>query len=254
MKKTVLYHEIDGHKIITGFDEPAIDPVETAKIVSERIKETTEYQAVEAKKKEYAEATNKLNAAAKAKDNAAYQNALGIMSVLQDELKSLAGAMAEKITALRRAHAIYFEPRNGEVIVDAEEAERLYTAIQGRPDGVFITLGGEQVHDNRGKVFFHKASGKWQRGQIVRLGDNIPSGATIEADLTDSQRDDVEGDRIGALSVEAKKKEKDKALALAMRASQTMRSELDIKGDAKALEKSQKHYKAETARIEGLYG
>lgn len=263
MKKTVLYTEKDGHKIIAGFDKPTVDGAATNKIVlgdgdnPGLIHDTPEYQAVEAKKAEYAEAMKALRAARAAKDFAAYKAALAAMSVRQEELQPLARARDEKVISLRRENAVYFEPRIGEVAMDASEVDTLSQDMQGRAKGTFITLDGATIQDNRGRVYFRKVGSgktdkKWQRTEICKLGDTVPADAVIEPD--EMQWDEIEKDRVSALPAEVKMKERDKAMADAMVAAAAMRSELEIKADPNALTKSQDWYQAEVARIEGLYG
>lgn len=254
MKKTVLYKKIDGHEIITGFDRPTVDPVETNKIVSEAIKDTPEWQAAEAKKAENTDAYKAIIEARKNRDDAAYGFAIATMSVRQDELKPMARDLAAKIIDLRRSEAVYFTPRAGEVIKTESEAKALSEAIQGRAEGTMIALDGSTVEDNRGSVYFRKSGGKWGRTELVRLGDKVPGDAVLEADVTNTQRGEIERDRVAALPVELKAKEKKHAMGHALARAAGMRSELEIQSDPDALVKSQDWYQAEVARIEGLYG
>ena len=267
MKKTVLYEEIDGHKIITGFDRPTVDGVETSKIINGHGKEpglihdTPEYQAVEAKKAEYQAAINELselrgkykkgaNVPREAQEQ--WNHALGKMSVRQDELKPLARDLADKITALRRSHAVYFTPRAGEVIKAGDEVDGLVRAIKGRSGGELIAIDGSTVEDNRGTVYFRKSGGKWGRTEICKLGDKIPSDAVTEP--TESQAAEIEVDRVAALPADIRAKEKERAMDSALKSAAAMRNELEIKSDPDALTKSQDWYQTEVDRIEGLYG
>lgn len=251
--KTVLYKIIDGHKIITGFDRPTVDPVETNKVVAVIIKDTPEYQAAEAKKAEYADAARDMMAAAKIRDDARYKAALLVMSAYQDELKILARDLDAVIMRLRRERAIYFEPRQGEVIRTAAEIKTLSAAIQDRPEGICIALDGSHVEDNRGKVYFRRSGSKWNRTHIVRLGDKIPAKAVLAADVTDAQRAEIERDRISALSADVKAKEKNKAMEAAIKQATEMWSRLEIQGDQDALDKSKAWYTEEVATLEALY-
>ena len=259
-KKTVLYQVIDGHKIVTGFDRPTVDAVATNAIVSEAKKDTDEYQAAEAKKAEYAEAVNELSTLQKKykkgakisrEDQELWNHALGKMSVRQDELRPLARDLDNKIVALRREHAVYFEPRAGEVVRDASEVDKLIQAIQDKEDGTVIDLDGGEVYDNRGVIFFRKSDGKWGRTQIVKLGDKIPGDAVTEPD--EKQRGEIERDRVAGLPSDKKASEKKDAMDTAFLSASGMRGELEIKSDSDALKKSQDWYKAEVKRIDGLY-
>jgi hypothetical protein len=261
MKKTILFETVDGHDIIIGFDRPTIDPVETNKIVSDAIKETDEYKASEAKKAEYAAVVRELSTlqgkfkkGEKVPSSAQteWNILLGKSSVFQDDLKQLARDLDDKIIELRHAHAVYFEPRKGEVIKDASEVLTLLQAIKGRSKGSFITLEGKTIEDNRGKVYFRKSSGKWSRTRIVKLGDKIPSNAVTDPDET--QQAEIERDRISALPADIKAAEKADAIESAMVSATAMRNELEIKKDTSALKKSQDFYSAEVERIGVLYG
>jgi hypothetical protein len=254
MNKTVLFADVDGHEVISGFGEPVIDPVETAKVVNAALPETDEYKALEAKKAQYAEAATARAKAAHDRDQKAYDDAMAAMRTYQEETKPLAEAYSEKIYALRRELAVYFEPKPGEVMIADDEVKKLSEAIKNRPDGVFIKRDGSQVKDNRGTVYFRKVSKKWQRTQVVRLGDTIPKDAVLEADLTPEQKIEIERDRVAALPDTDKGKEKDAAIKDALKAAADMRSSLEIQGDVDALAKSQTQYNAEVKRIEGLYG
>ncbi len=266
--KTILFKTIDGHEIIIGVDRPTIDPVETAKVVNEILKTTPEHQAAEAKKAEYAEAVRQLNSIktemksftpsemrkAANKNQDKWNTALGEMAVRQRELKPLALALADKIISLRREHAVYFEPRAGEIIKTVAEVEALVKKIKALKPGTVLALNGSVVQDNRGAAFYRKAGGKWVHGKIVRLGDKVPSDAVLEDAVTDTQRDEIKRDRILALPESAKAAERAVAETDAVNAATGMRGELEIKSDSKALEKSQESYKAEMVRIDKLYG
>lgn len=269
MKKTVIYETIDGHDVIKGFDRPTVDPVETSKIVNGYegkqglIHETPEYQAAQTKKAEYSQAVKELSVLQKkykkgarvsGEDQNKWNTALGVMQVRQDELKPLARKLSDKTLALRREHAVYFTPRHGEVIMAADEVDALGAKIKARKSGTVITLDGSEVEDNRNCIFFRKSGGKWGRTHIVRLGDKVPADAVLDQDVTDTQRNEIERDRVLSLPDTEKAAEKAVAMGAALNMAAGMRSRLEIQSDSKALAKSKKAYEAEVARIEGLYG
>jgi len=253
MKKTVLYKEIDGHKIIIGIDYPTIDPVETKKIVDAAIKSTPEYQALEDKKAEFAQAVQDFIAAQKARDKEKFSHAKSAMKVRQEELKPLAVAYADMITALRIEHAVYFTPRMGEVIRTSDEVKDLVAAIKGRPEGTFIDLAGKTIEDNRGTVYYRKTSGKWRRTHIVKLGEKIPSGAKTEDTLTDAETVGIERQRIQALTPQEKASEKADALDMAVLEAEKMDRSLEIQGDPDHIAKSKAWLTTRQAEIESMY-
>jgi hypothetical protein len=263
--KTLLYREIDGHQIVSGCSEPTVDGVETDKIVMGYkddkgvfqpglLQATPEHQAVEAKKAEFRAAAEKRSTAIKTKDNAKFKEAVKEMQTLQEDAIPLAKAVHDRIIALRRDNAVYFEPKAGEVITPAETADARIQAIKNKPDGVFIALDGSEVPDNRGQVYFMQVAGKWQKTEIKKLGDTVPAGAVAAEDVTDEQRSAIERDLVAALPAETRELYKDKALAVALKTAKDMRSELEIQGDPDALQKSKDAYDTEVARITALYG
>lgn len=252
--KTIIFETIDGHDIIRGTGNVTIEPIETNKIVKELLKETPEHQALEAKKAEYMQAAADRLTAIKSKDNAKYKAAGEAMKTAQAAAIPLAKDLKAKIVSLRRENAVYFEPRAGEVVRPDEEVKTLLKVIQGRAQGTFIALDGSVVQDNRGKVYFRKVNGKWGGTRILRLGDKVPADAVLDSDMTDTQIREAERDRVMALPDNVKALEKEKAMGSAINAAADMRSRLEIQSDSDALKKSQKWYRDEAARIEGLYG
>jgi hypothetical protein len=265
MKKTVLFKEMNGHKIIAGIDKPVIDNVETNKVilgykdeagkdVPGLIHATDEWKALEAKKAEYAAAVAAHNEAVAKKDKDAYDSAVAGMKVKQEELVPISKEAAEKIEALRLENAVYCHPKAGEVIVDASEADELFERIQGRPPHTLVGLDGSLVSDNRRAVFYRKASGKWQKTTVTEVGVEIPKDAVLEDNVTDKQRGEIERDRVQALPEAVRKEEKQKALATALEKASSMRSGLEIEGDKDALKKSQDWYNQKKKDLEKLYG
>lgn len=263
MKKTVIYQTINGYDIVIGFDRPTVDPIETTMAVNKIIKDTPEYQAAAAKKAEYAAAVRELSeiqkkykkgAKVSSEDQNAWNTALGIMTVRQDELVPLAQDLKDKTLALRREHAVYFEPRAGEIIKTAAEVDALVAKIKTSKPRTVIALDGTTVQDNRGRVFFRKSGGKWGRTHIVQLGVKVPTDAVLDQDVTDTQRNEIERDRVLALPESEKAAERVQAMDTALNMATDMRSRLEIQSDTKALAKSKTAYEADVARIEGIYG
>jgi hypothetical protein len=265
MKKTILYKEMNGHKIVAGIDKPVIDNVETNKVVMGYkddagkdvpglIHATDEWKALVAKKAEFAAAVKARNEAIQKKDKAGYDSALANMTVKQEELEPLAKAAALKIEALRAEDAVHCHPKDGEVIVEAEEADSIFEKILSRPEKTLVALDGSLVPDNRRTVFFRKVSGKWQKTTVTDVGVEIPGDAVLEADVTEKQAGEIERDRVQDLPEGIRKEEKQKKLALALEQASSMRSGLEIEGDKDALKKSQDWYNKEKKKLEALYG
>jgi len=253
-KKIVIYKETDGHKIIVGFDSPMMDPEATKAALVELVPATDEHKALEAKKAEYNEAYRALIQARKSNNESAYKSAMEAMEGLQAELMDLAGALEDKIRELRLENAVYFEPKRQEEIVEATEALRLSEAIKQAPAGVLVSLDGIEIPDQRGTTYFHKISGKWKHGKVVKLGDKVPVGATLEANVTEAQYLEIERDRVSGLSVIQKAEEKKLAIAKAMNLAKDIRIRLEIENAPDALEQSQNYYQGRLQEIVALYG
>ena len=260
-KRTVLFHVIDGHRIITGFDRPTVDGVATTAAVKAVIADTDEYKAAEAKKAEYMVAVNGLNAIKNQsigtnhiprESQERWNTLLGTMQVRQNELRPIAADLEKKIAELRVSEAVHFEPRAGEQVIQADEAVTLSQLIKGKAADELVTVDGSTVKDSRGKVYYRKASGKWGRTQICNLGDAVPGDAVTEP--SEAEWGEIEVDRVSSLTADVRAREREKVTAAAMASAAAMKSELEIKSDPEALSKSQAWYSDEMARIGGLYG
>lgn len=281
MKRTVIFDTIDGHRIVRGFSRLSIEPVETARAVAAAIKDTPEWQALEAKKTEHGNAHNKaigardsvnerISKKLKGNPNLTRNNVLENLDITAEEhdwavamqdmkttaadMKGLAMALAEKEAALKAELAVYFEPSSREAVKNDKAIADLTKALGTCPGRCFIDLDGNTVEDNRGRVYFNKVSGKWQRVRIIKLGDTVPADGVFQEDVTDAQRAEIEADRVSDLTEGQRAAEKGKALANAINAAAGMRSRLEIQADPDALTKSQEWYQSEVSRIEGLYG
>lgn len=279
--RTVLFKYIDGYEIITGFDYPVADPVETAKVVEAEIKTTPEWLAVEAEKKVYADAVamatasrvsvkTRFNAMLKADKNLSRDDALAkldiskekydwdraivAMNLSQEVIKPLAEELEKVRMKLRVEKAVYFEPKAGEVIRTDEEVNALMDAIQRKADNTLIALDGAVVTDNRGIAYYYKVSDRWTRWLVAKLGHEIPSDAVMSGDETERQAKEIERDRVAALPDHIKAEEKADAMADAMAEATGMKLTLEIEGDKSALKKSQAAYKKAVKGIEELYG
>lgn len=252
--KTILFNTIDGHDVVAGFSTATIEPVETNKAVRAALVDTPEQKALDNKKSEFESAVADRASAFKARDNGKYRSAIDSIKTIQSGIIPLASDLSKKIIALRAEHAVYFEPRKGEVISNEQQIDTILKAVKDCPAGCCIDLDGKTVEDNRGRVYFRKASGKWGRTNIINLGDTIPSDAVLAEDVTDAQRDEIEADRVAGLPAAERRQEKDKAMGSALNSAADMKSRLEIQSDPDALTKSQDWYQAEVAIIEGLYG
>lgn len=278
--KTILFKEIDGYEILTGFGNPAAEPEDTKAHVATLLKETDEYKQMVAlgdrrqdvtkayndgrvrvvKEVEAAVKTDKLNDELA---NALYNQKMVALRAERDtQLAALVNpslqaseAMEERRKQLARENPVYSEPRPGERIVDDAEVERLTVAVAAAGPGYLVDTSGAAVPDFRGKVFWSKAADGWTRQDVNTIGIE-PAGKPYE-DLSDSERlavqEQLESERVAGLKAKEKEVEKAAAVESAAGEAALMRSKLEIQGDAKALDKAREWYDAEVVRLEAKY-
>lgn len=267
--KTILIEKIDGYNIIIGIGDAQIDPVATAPIVEQKIVDTAEYKAVEAKKQAIMPIVIAMNQAKKdwkaAKTTAdknkftyEYQKRTEEYNVLQGELAALAPALVDKYRSMTTEHAVYFNPKPGSKNVSIEEAAKIEAAMQAASaEGCFVDDTLKKIVDYRGSKLYKK-SGKWSWREISTLGDK-PSGGEIFADeLTETQSAEISAqitaDRIALLKPSEKKAEKESIISGLVKQAADMKSQLEISGDKNALKTAQDWYNAEVVKVEAIYG
>jgi hypothetical protein len=267
--KTRITQNIDGYDIIIGIGEAQIDGVQTMPIVEIAIRETDEYKAVEAKKLELQPiAQLGIQAFRNAKESKTvsdrnlytkeYQARLEESKVIETELALLYPALQEKQRELILKHAVYFTPKEGESIITDSQALSIESSmISATEKNMWLDINLKEICDYRAQTAWSKVSGKWQKREIMKIGETLKSGEVLHNNLSEIQVSEIgeqmEAERISLLTSSEKLAEKTSALQnLASRANM-MRGELEVMGDAKALVKSQEWYKSESAKVEVKY-
>lgn len=267
--KTKITQKIDDYNIIIGIGEAQIDPVKSNPIAIEELKKTVEYKAVEDKKKELQPLAVKSQQAfknAKASKTVSekngfvkeYQQVNEQIKIIESQLKELFMPLTIKQSELILKHAVYFQPKEGEFIIDDVEALAVETAMQQAAQANKLlddTL--KQISDYRGETVWKKISGKWQQRAILKIGDEPKAGEILASALTENQQSEIKeqlnAERIAGLNSAAKIAEKTAMIDNAMSQAVSMRSSLEIAGDNQALKKSQDWYNTEVERINALY-
>ena len=268
--KTVITKKVDGFDIVVGFSELSIEPVETNKIVSAEIVNTPEFKACAEKKDKInasrrlaQESVDKCKAAKKgsAEEKKHYADFLVFneqANGYEKELLPLNENLKNKIAALKKSNAVYFEPKAGEIVKSEAEILVLKGLLKTTEGRALVDIDGNIVPDKRGTVYCQNNDGKWSVTQIVALGNSVPEGAIIYTDLDTEQKKavdlQIEINQAANLSaverLAMKGAEEEKALANAA----NLRSRLEIKGDADSLIKSQDFYNARLQEIGLIYG
>lgn len=271
--KTIKTQQIGEYQIITGFDELPIDPEATKTAAAETVIKLPEFEAMRTKQREKEQKLAFAKTAFSAAheyllsgdesnadlENIKYQNYTAAAAVCESELAEISKELRAKVFEIRRQNPRYFEPRENEIVkTDAEWAE-LLQAYNAKLDTEQLDVEGKLIADYRGKQWFYQADGVWYDSEkIEQLGatmstvvpDEYESTAIEKADLTAEQSEEI---RIQNLTAEQKTAEKEAAIDAAATQAATMRTKLEIQGDAEALTKSQAWYQEQVTLIEAKY-
>jgi len=210
-----------------------------------------------------------------------YQSELGASKVADTELIAIKAKLEPKIKDIRRKNIAYCEPGANQLIDRAmadlvmskptEEMEAvllpgnvtvsdLLAAHAEKAKNEHVCIDGSRVADYRGCQWFYKdSSGSWIESEVVTaLGvtkntvvvDEYQEQAIEKKDLKPEQQEEI---RFQNLTPEQKESEEQQAIESAQMQAVTMRSKLEITGDAKALKKSQDWYASQLAEIESKF-
>lgn len=269
--KTIMTQEIDGYDIITNIYSAGglIDPVATQKVVAVEIEKTdvwTEIEAVKSQMQTYANQAVQARRNSKDATNEAdkkrfwdeYKSRQLQMSDLRDDLKPLVIVFNQKRRELTLEHAVYFHPAQGEEIITDEHAEAVHAKmVEATTEGKVVDKDLNKIDNFCGRKFWKKVGDTWTKTEISKLGAKPPTGAIDEEDLTEPElaeiTEQVEIDRIAALSSTEKLAEKNNILAGLVGRAAMMKSELEITGDPDPLGNAQAWLAAETVKVEAKY-
>lgn len=266
--KTLKTEIIDNIQIITGTQKRPVDPVATKRgPAMPLISELGEFKEMQTKYSQMLLHTNKArNEEKKAIEFRRQKNPTqadihsekckkfhGAADICNDEMKVIKSRLVPKQAEILRANTVYCEPRKGEVIKTEAEINSLEELFLACDSNCKVKIDGSIVDDFRGVEYNKKTSGAWNKVIIDKIGAKVPTGGKLDADLTDTDKTEIEAGRVDLLSVEEKGAEKDQAKTEIMDKSVRMKSELEIKKDSGALTKSQDFYSAELAKIESKY-
>ena len=164
---------VDGHRIILGFGEPVIDPVETDKVVRLEILKTKQSKAFEATHKAFNEKVREVNGHMKSGAQAVrlkmtatanknpteatkqrvmekqcasdYKKGVSEAEELQNELRKHAPVLKEVKKTLRRECAVYFQPKFGEKIITDDEYKSLVELGLNKAPDELVTVEGKII-------------------------------------------------------------------------------------------------------------
>jgi len=257
--KTIIVKKIDGFDIVDGFGQTCIDPEGTKKKIADMKLYSEENKVADAKLTEINNLLkNRLALVESSKLH--YKNKdMKKLSMVQYEIEQ----RNEQISQLRDQHidlltlaaakqreiwkenAVYFEAKKGEKgITDDEFYEYSNLLKTAEKDNQVLGVDKKPVADLRGVQFVK--DGKLCK--VDKLGENV--GGPLMKDVSPEQFEDM---RFDNLTSEEKSSEYDMLIEGLQSQAATMKSKLEITGDAKALEKAQVWYTSEVVKADDKY-
>ncbi len=225
--RTVLFEEVDGHKVILGFSHPVIDPIATQRAAAEKMMDTELYS-------EY---------------RATWE---------PEKRKELAAQLCDRVRQFFHTSPVFFRPTNGEEIIENKEFEELQRSLKTLAKNEKLTREGKVIEDNRGRIYWTQELGTWLRSTVCTLGEGKPATAIWGDELSSSQareiEEQLETDRIRVLSPEDRAIEMRRKLEEASEMAVMMRMRCEVQGDEKALEKARAWLIGRETEIRGRYG
>jgi len=253
MRKTAITKTIDDLKIVTGFDIQRVNPVATRKIISAMLEELDESKRLTGVASSLEDRKLALKTAIRNKDNIEIENISAEIASLESQIETLRDLIRQKQMEFLETEAIYFAPPSREYILTDEEAADLELKFGTLKPNHFLLRDGSIIEDLRGSDYWEKVDGKWRRSQIEKLGETIDGSRVSPENLKQKDIDEIETQRIGDLSEEDKKAEKDRLLEAATNAAVLMRGRLELEDDAEALTKAKAFLSEKKSEIESLY-
>jgi phosphoribosyl-AMP cyclohydrolase len=197
-----------------------------------------------------------------------YADWLALNQTLKESAQAAITAVEDKRRSLMETDAVYFEPRGAEKIISDEEADALQTQLDALSENEKLTVDSDidpasaaAENDYRGgKYWSRSAEGVWTKTDITALGSEPPVDSIAEADLTADDwteiREQLEQERIDAMTPEERQAEYDQQVAAAAATARQLRSEYEIQGIEadQALADAQAWYNDKVAELRAKYG
>lgn len=246
MKNLIRFKVIDGKQIVIGFSRLSINPQKTNRVTRDILQNRPLPDYLQ-------DAQDAVEVALAVKGKNRYKFLARAHARLSDAVKRY----QIEVTGLKNHNVQYMPIKKNELFSD--DTKVLRTAYKKLKKGELLTTAGAVVKDNRGKVFWKKIDGVWERIAITGIGIDKPNGAKLFGSLTAKQKDEIKNQRkaalIAALTPDKKTAAKNRELRTAGHTAVTKRSLAEITGTeaAQALAEAQAWLATETAAIETKY-
>lgn len=241
--KAIAYEVIDGYTIVRSIGEPTIDPELTKREARKCLERSEEYKTFD---RAYRVCSG-LEDATEAETMAAK---VQLFKVLDD--------VVELRRVITRNNPVYFQVP-GETNVLDNHADLLRKALAGLKDHELLTLDGKIVLDERGqRAWRFGEDGRWDYMTIARLGEKLPEGYRLSDSLSpveiDAIREQVDRDRIEAMSLDERKTRAESEIDAALDAIVRRHLRAQIKGEGETRDNLRVLYEQAAAQIYERYG
>ena len=207
--KLMIFREIDGIKLIRGFQDRIIDPEITRNKIMKVINKSKQIKEAKAIKDEL---TKNLKLLGSDKTSLKEQNKLlgkkdsdKILKIEKDILfrTDLCNELNDKLilkikdveslkNELYKTDAVYFEPSSIEKVLNNEEYELINSKFKLASDkGELIDINGDKVCNKKGMMYYLKIVDNWESILIDKIGIDEESGYKEFENLTLSEQKEL---------------------------------------------------------------
>ena len=255
--RTVIFQNIDGHKIVLGFDRQYKNPRAIQKSIQKELENTPEFKA-------WKNAINQIESVKPVdkRDVVGMRRFTEQMSEAINEATKAKRAMDDKHRQISKkdAHVIYFPlEENQEVLSGEEEYHALYDQLRRCPAEKLLKRDGTIIENNKGKAFYRVVDGLAEEIIIEKIGESAPENFSQYQELNEHEKNSVQAMRkrkkISEMSSDEKSLEMEKEIRIL---SQIIARDLTMAeiegGDRNSLvNESRSRFSEESQKIREMY-
>lgn len=183
--KTVITKEVDGFKVVVGFDKRLLDLVGTKKKMKDQIERTDEFKIY--KRLTIKRANLELQILKKESRGIDATLTRSELLGLEKEWSKSKKDMQDKTISARKKSGTYFQPKNGEHVISEEEYQEYVGLCEtAKENNSLVTYEKKIIPNKKGKSYFVKNANKITEHKIEKVGVDIPEGALTELNESDN--------------------------------------------------------------------
>lgn len=260
--------KVGSSTVVIGFEPPSIDPVATHDVVGpilalekvhidhEQLKADLTACLILQQEIWTAWKTQTKGTAAYLESKRNWDEQVALQAKIQEQCRIQSASVEQMRRSLVVLHAVRFTTSGVEEIDDATK-DVLATKLATLAPDTRLLLDGTTVIDKIGDKYWTKTVDTWAETEISELNTEIPEGSFKWNDLDKAQvaeiEDQINRERIAAMTPEARTAEKDGLIAKALMSASLKKGEFEIMGSEDPLAASQEWYAARVAEIEERY-